>query len=322
MKIVCPDGDQVRRDMLEKKWVEQFQVNGGLTWYNDRPESTQEYLRRVEDAEGVLLFWGFPLEVMARCHNLKIVSYVGTGAARYIDLEAATEMGITVCNVPTYCDNAVAEHTFALMLGLARQINSLEGSLRQGDWPQPLVMELKGKVLGLLGLGSIGRKVAALANAFEMKVICWTKHPSPERAKEAGVEFVSFNQLFSEADIVSLHLTHSTETEGIVGKNELALMKPGSLLINTARGELVDTSALVAALKLGSISGAGLDVFASEPLPAGHSLTKLDNVILSPHVAFNTPEAIKKSIELALENFIQFEKGEPVNVVNEWPQNL
>ena len=316
MKIVCPDGDQIRRDMLEPEWLEQFGVNGGLTWYNDRPESTEEYLRRVEEAEGVLLFWQFPLEVMARCRNLKIVSYVGTGAARYIDLEAAAKMGITVCNVPTYCDNAVAEHTFALMLGLARQINSLDQAVRQGHWPQPLVMELKGKVLGLLGLGSIGRKVAALGNAFEMKVICWTLNPSPERAGEAGVEFVSFNQLFGRADIVSIHLTHAAETEGIVGKNEFALMKPGSLIINTARGELIDTGALVEALQQGSIAGAGLDVFANEPLPAGHSLTKLDNVILSPHVAFNTPEAIKYSIELALNNFTRYEKGEPVNVVN------
>lgn len=316
MKIVCPDGDPRDKEMLDPEKLEKLQQTGSFTWYEGKPNTTEELISRVQDAEGVMVMWDFPKEAMLRCENVKIICYPGTGVNKYIDLETANKLDILVCNVPNYGANAIAEHTIALMFGLARKITFLDRDIRNGKWSHPFLMELRNKVIGLLGLGSIGTRVAKLANALEMKVICWTRNPSPQRACETGVEFVSFTDLFRKADIVSIHLHHNTETERIIGKKELDLMKKGSFIINTSRGEVIDTNALIYALENKNIAGAALDVFDEEPLPAGHILTKLTNVILTPHIAYNTPETTKNILDISLDNFIQYQKGLPVNAVN------
>jgi len=184
--------------------------------------------------------------------------------------------------------------------------------MRRGGWPRGEVTLLHGKILGIIGLGAIGRQFARLGAGVGMRVIAWTMHPNPA----LGFELVSLDTLLTTADVVSLHLRLSPESRGFIGERQFPMMKPSAIFINTARGGLVDEQALIAALSAQSIAGAGLDVFDTEPLPQGHPLTRLDNVVLTPHAAGIAPEVLEAGLALAVENVWNYLNGTPTNVVS------
>jgi D-3-phosphoglycerate dehydrogenase / 2-oxoglutarate reductase len=236
-------------------------------------------------------------EELARLPALRHIVFLGTGAASYVDLAAAQEHGVAVHVIPGYGNRAVAEHTLALILACARQVATMDRAIRAGGFPSLPGMELGGKTLGLVGLGDIGREVARLGDALGMRVIAWTRSGD---ARGAPVEPCALDDVFARADVVSLHVALTDATRGIVDARRLAAMKPGSLLINTARGAIVDEAALVEALRRGTPAAAGIDVFSDEPPPADHPLRALENVVLTGHAAFRTPEASQRLIERAL----------------------
>ncbi len=237
-------------------------------------------------------------EDLARAPRLKHIVFLGTGASSYVDLDAAASRGIAVHVVPGYGSRAVAEHTLALIFACARQVPRMDRKIRAGGFPSLTGMELQGKRLGLVGLGDIGAEVARLGAALGMTTIGWTRSGD---ARGAPVTLGALDDVFREADIVSLHVALTTETRGLVDSRRLALMKPGSLFINTARGAIVDEAALVAALRRGQPAAAGLDVFVDEPPAPDHPLRGLDNVVLTGHAAFRTPEASHRLVARTFE---------------------
>jgi len=314
--IVYPDASEGIEEILAGHRRESLEKLGDLTIFYDAPVDHQEFLRRVDGAHALLVGWALPVDVMTQTPTLEILSFTGIGASNFIDLPAAAAQGITVCNCPGYADNTVAEHTLALLLAAARHLPQLDAELRGGRWNQSLDgMELRGKKLGLVGFGGIGRRVFKLARAFGMTVKVWTRNPSEARAREHDVEFVSLDKLLQTSDVISLHVALTDDTIDLIDAGRIKQMKPGSILINTARGEVVEETALVDALRDGHLKAAGLDVYQQDPLPVEHPLLKLDNVVLSPHVAYNTPEAGDAICEIAVENIVKFYEGNPINVV-------
>jgi D-3-phosphoglycerate dehydrogenase / 2-oxoglutarate reductase len=228
-----------------------------------------------------------PTEVARRCNGLKHVVFLGTGARSYMNPEELAELGIEVHLIKGYGDTAVAECAIALMWAAARGIAQMDREMRAGNWLREDGMQLTGKTLGLIGFGGIAAEVARIALGSGMRVIAWNRSPK----SFPGVDFVTLEQLLAESQVVSLHLLLNDETRGFLSRERIAAMKPGAILVNTARAAMVDEAAMIDALESGHIRHAGLDVFNTEPLPADHPLTKLPNVTLSAHSAFRTPEA-------------------------------
>ncbi len=238
-----------------------------------------------------------PTEAMRQCPDVRHVVFLGTGARSYMDPEALAALGITVHTIKGYGDVAVAEHAVALMFAAARGLAVMDRQMRAGAWQRMEGMELRGKTLGLIGFGGIGAEVARIAQGIGMQVIAWNR----TAREEAGVAFVDVETLLAESHVVSLHLLLTDETRGFLDATRLAQMRPGAILVNTARGAVVDTAAMVASLRAGHLGHAALDVFDEEPLPAGDVLTTLENVTLSAHSAFRTPEASETLIRRALD---------------------
>lgn len=238
-----------------------------------------------------------PTETVARCPDVRHVIFLGTGARSYMDPEALAGLGVTVHTIKGYGDVAVAEHTIALMFAAARDLAAMDRAVRQGGWPRTDGVQLYGKRLGLLGYGGIAAEVARIARGIGMEVVAWNR---TERHAE-GMRFVDLETLLATSDVVSVHLLLADETRGLLGADHLARLKPGAILVNTARGAIVDETALVAALQTGKLAHAALDVFAEEPLSAGHALTRLPNVTLTAHSAFRTPEAAATLMRRALD---------------------
>ncbi len=288
-----------------------------IAYHDSLPDSDGELIARINDAEAVINIRSsidFTDAVFAACPDLRIVSLWGTGTD-HVELEAAVRHGVTVTNTPGVSAVAMAEHTLALMLAAARRIPEVDAETKAGDWPRGFVTQLHGKTLGLIGLGAIGRQAARIAKGIGMKVISWTMHPDPELARELGVELVELEDLYRTSDVVSLHLRQSPETMGFVGQREFAWMKPTAIFINTARGPIVDEAALIETLQQNRIAAAGLDVFDVEPVPDGHPLTKLSNVVLTPHSGGVTREALEAGLKLSIDNVFDFFDGRPANVV-------
>jgi D-3-phosphoglycerate dehydrogenase len=288
---------------------------GEVDIYTNKAETREALITRIKASEAIInirAYTHLDREVLTCCSKLRLISIWGTGTDN-IDLEAARELGITVTNTPGANALAVAEHTIALLLALARQIPYLDHEIRQGNWPRGEMVQLNNKVLGLFGLGAIGKYVARMAKGFGMDVIAWTFHPSAARAKESGVRFVSKEELLINADVVSLHLRLSDETREFLKKEDFDLMKPTAFLVNTARGGLVETDALYDALQSKKIAGAALDVFDQEPLPAGDILATLPNVVMTPHNAGMTPEAIINGLMMTVENVEAFLTGREID---------
>jgi D-3-phosphoglycerate dehydrogenase / 2-oxoglutarate reductase len=247
-----------------------------------------------------------PTDVARRCTGLKHVVFLGTGARSYMNPEELAELGIAVHLIKGYGDTAVAECAIALMWAAARGIAAMDREMRAGNWLREDGMQLTGKTLGLIGFGGIATEVARIARGSGMRVIAWNRSP---KKKTAGVEFVEYEELLTESDVVSLHLLLNDETRGFVSRACIEAMKPGVILVNTARGALVDEEAMIEALKSGHIRHAGLDVFNVEPLPVDHPLTKLPNVTLSAHSAFRTPEASENLMSAAWVHCRRIAKG-------------
>jgi len=228
-----------------------------------------------------------PTELVAQCPALKHIVFLGTGASSYMDVPSLNALGVTVHTIKGYGDVAVAEHTMALMFACARELARMDRDTRSGRWVPREGTQLHGKTLGIVGLGGIGREVARIARGIGMEVIAWNRTMRPD----AGVPLVDLDTLLARADVVSLNLALNDETRGIIDARRIAQMKPGVILINTARGALVDETALIEGLSNGQIGRAGLDVFHAEPLAKDHPLARLDNVTLSSHAAFRTLEA-------------------------------
>lgn len=228
-----------------------------------------------------------PTELMAGCPSLRHVVFMGTGAASYMNIAELAALNIKVHIFGGYGDTAVAEHTIALMLAAARDLARMDREVRRGVWTPRGGVQLLGKTLGVVGLGGIGREVARIAAGLGMEVIAWNRTPRAD----APVPLVALDTLLTRADVVSMNLVLGDETRGFLDAARIARMKPGVILINTARGALVDEAALLAALGSGHIRHAGLDVFHAEPLKADHPLARLDNVTLTAHCAFRTVEA-------------------------------
>ncbi len=238
-----------------------------------------------------------PTAVMRRCTGLRHVIFLGTGARSYMNPGELAEAGITVHTIKGYGDTAVAEHAIALMWAAARGVATMDGGMRRGAWLRTEGMQLTGKTLGLLGYGGIAAEVARIAHGSGMRVLAWNRTPK----SADGVTFVDLDTLLAESDVLSIHLLLTDETRGFLGADRLARLRRGALLVNTARGALVDEAAMVAALRTGRIGHAALDVFDVEPLPAGQVLTTLPNVTLTAHSAFRTPEASENLLRRALD---------------------
>lgn len=240
-----------------------------------------------------------PRAVARACGGLRHVVFLGTGARSYMDPEAlAAECGITVHTIKGYGDTAVAECAFALMWAAARGLPEMDRAMRAGTWLRREAVQLTGKTVGLVGFGGIAAEMARLCRGIGMRVLAWNRTPKAH----PDVTFVPLERLLAESDVVSLHLLLTDETRGFLSAARIAAMKPGVLLINTARGALIDEAALVEALRSGHVAQAGLDVFTVEPLPADHPLVSLPTVTLSAHSAFRTPEASDNLIGAALDH--------------------
>jgi D-3-phosphoglycerate dehydrogenase / 2-oxoglutarate reductase len=236
-----------------------------------------------------------PTELVAQCPQLKHIVFLGTGAASYMNVDELKSRGVNVHTIKGYGDTAVAEHTIALMFAAARDVARMDREVRGGIWTPQEGVQLFGKTLGVIGLGGIGSEVARMGKGLGMDVIGWN------RTRRAGVTLVDIETLLAKSDIVSLNLVLNDETRGFLSKERIARMKPGAILVNTARGALVDEAALLDALKSGHIRHAGLDVFHAEPLKADHPLTKLPNVTLTSHAAFRTMEASMTLLRRAID---------------------
>lgn len=239
-----------------------------------------------------------PVDVAARCAGLRHVVFLGTGARSYMDPEALAARGIAVHTIKGYGDTAVAECAIALMWSAAKGFARMDREMRGGNWLRLDGMQLTGKTLGLVGFGGIAAEVARIALGSGMRVLAWNRTPKTA----PGVTFATLDALLAESHVVSLHLLLTDETRGFLGRERIAAMRPGAILINTARGAVVDEAAMIAALESGQLGHAGLDVFTTEPLPADHPLTRLPNVTLSAHSAFRTPEASDNLLGAALDH--------------------
>lgn len=236
-----------------------------------------------------------PTALVQRCGGLKHVVFLGTGAASYMHIDGLAERGIRVHTIKGYGDTAVAEHTVALMLAACRDVARMDREARAGIWSPREGVQLAGKTLGVIGLGGIGREVARIGRGLGMQVIAWNRTPRP------GEPSVALDELLARADVISLHLALNDETRGFLGPAQLARLKPGVILVNTARGALIDETALLDALRSGRVRHAGLDVFDAEPLRPDHPLAAMDNVTITAHAGFRTLEASMTLLRRAID---------------------
>jgi D-3-phosphoglycerate dehydrogenase len=274
--------------------------------HRDPDLTSDQYPKVLDGAEiAIVDHTALPTEIARKCTGLKHVVFLGTGARSYMNPEELAELGIEVHLIKGYGDTAVAESAVALMWASARVLAQMDREMRGGNWLREDGMQLTGKTLGLIGFGGIAAEVARIALGSGMRVIAWNRTPK----KHGGVEFVDLNTLLVASHVVSLHLLLNDETRGFLSRQRIAAMRPGVILVNTARGAIVDEAAMIEALKSGHIRHAGLDVFNIEPLPADHPLTKLPNVTLSAHSAFRTPEASENLIHAAQEHCRRIARG-------------
>lgn len=296
-------------------------------WDRYQPPPYEALVEKAKEVDALasMLSDRIDCNLLQQAKRLRIVAQYAVGYDN-IDVACATRLGIYVTNTPDVLTEATAELTWALILAVARRIVEADTSVRWGEWwrtrtgwhPHMMLgVELKGKTLGIIGLGRIGSRVAEIGKAFGMKIIYYSRSRNEELEKRLGAEYRDIDTLLQEADIVSIHVPLTKETYHLINEERLRKMKRTAILINTARGAVVDTNALVKALAEGWIAGAGLDVFEQEPLPPNHPLTAFKNVVLAPHIGSATYEARHAMAELVAENLIAFYEGrEPPTLVN------
>jgi phosphoglycerate dehydrogenase-like enzyme len=314
--IVVPD--DFPSVFAESQAHERARHLGPVQVYSERgADDERELIRRIGDARvaiNIRAHARFSEAVFVACPALKLVSVWGTGTDN-IDLNAAGMRGVTVCNTPGINAFAVAEHALTLMLAVARKITILDSEMRKGRWPREMLTQLLGKTLGVLGMGTIGARVAALGRGIGMEVLGWSARGDDAHVRAAGARPATKEDILRTADVISLHTRLGPDTRGLIGKKEFALMKPTAILVNTGRGALVERDALLAALKERRIMGAGLDVFHQEPIAPEDPLLALPNVVCSPHNAGQTPEVIRDGLLAAVENVEHYLRGKPTNLI-------
>jgi D-3-phosphoglycerate dehydrogenase len=313
--IVIPGDDPPQ--LQGSPHLQRLKCHGEVILHVDRPPTVEDQVRRAGNAVCLINSRGavkWPGAVLRRLPRLKMITACGIGTDA-IDLGAARELGIVVCNLPGQTAPIVAEHALGLMLAVARRAWFHTNELKSGRWTSRDNVYLRGKTLGLVGAGSIAAELARLGTAIGMEVLAWTFHPSPERAARLGVTFVSLEELLSRSDVVSLHVKLTDESRGLIGAEQIRRMKRGAMLINTARGPVVESKALAEALNSGQLGGAGIDVFDDEPVPAGHPLLACQQVVLTPHNADQTPEGTELLNAGVVDNVIAFLQGRPRNRV-------
>lgn len=320
MKIVVLDGYALNPGDLDWQGFEAF---GEVTVY-DRTSFTdkQEIIDRIGEAEAILTN-KTPIdeEILSAVPKLKYIGVVATGY-NVVDVAAARKRNIPVTNIPSYGTDAVAQFTFALLLEIANQVGVRNASVQQGEWQRSTdftyqktpLMELRGKTIGLIGYGEIAQATATIAHAFNMKVIYWNHRP--KKAQEDWAKQVSIEELYQQADIISLHVPQTSETEKMINQKTIARMKEGVILLNTARGGLLDEAAVADALNRGQIFAAGVDVVSKEPMTKDNPLMSAKNCIITPHIAWRPLETRERLMEIAVDNFAAYLAGKEKNVVN------
>ncbi len=273
-----------------------------------RPLKEDELIPLLKDCDGYIAGLDFITEkVLKSCEKLKVISRYGAGYDR-VDIEAAREKGVLVTNTPGVNAEAVGELAFSLILSVARKIPYLNQSTREGQWVRSTGMELKGKTIGIMGLGAIGKVVARCAQGFEMKVIAYDPFINEDYCASHQIGVCTFDEVIEQADVISLHLPLNDSTKHLIGEEAIGRMKPGAILINTSRGGIIDEDAAYQALKSGKLGGLGLDAFEVEP-PAGSLLFEFDNVVVTPHTGAHTREATDNMANASIQNLIDVLSG-------------
>jgi len=315
MRIVFPEGSgcvQRPEDLAHVKRL------GAVDYYDTPPKNKEDLIQRLQDAEVVFLDYSvMDAEVIAACPKLKFICFFGIGYGNCIDVAAATKHGVIVSYTPGYGATAVAEYTLGMLLSLTRHIAASSYSMRHGEWLSAKFqgVDLKGKTLGLVGLGPIGADMARLGAGIGMRLLAWTRNATPDRAVH-GLRFVPLEELFATADVVSIHVSLTLQTERLVSRALLEKMKPSAYFVNTSRAKIVDTQALGELLSQGKIAGAALDVHDEEPAPMNYLFAALPNVLVTPHIAYNSKEAGENMLRIAYATLDAFLKGEKLHVVN------
>ncbi|MEE2617633.1 MAG: NAD(P)-dependent oxidoreductase [Candidatus Poribacteria bacterium] len=316
LKIVVPGDDPPQ--IQSSPHLERLAPYGDVVLYTDRPITSAEKVNRAKEADILInsrgmVNWTTP--VLRQLPKLQMITTCSIGTDM-IDLQVAKELGVVVCNQPGRTAPVVAEHAFGLMFALAKRTAFHTAEIKAGRWNRIDNIFLRNKILGIVGTGNTGSEMIKLGQAIGMDVIAWTFHPSQEKADRLGIQYVSFEQLLQTADVISLHVKLTDESRHLIDKQELELMKQGALLINCARGEVVQTDALVEALDAGRLSGAGIDVYDQEPPPSDYPLLTCKQVILTPHCADMTPEGVDLLNQGAVNNIIAYLEGHPENIVS------
>ena len=316
LKIVVPGDDPPQ--IQSSPHLERLAPYGDVVLYTDRPITSAEKVNRAKEADILInsrgmVNWTTP--VLRQLPKLQMITTCSIGTDM-IDLQVAKELGVVVCNQPGRTAPVVAEHAFGLMFALAKRTAFHTAETKAGRWNRIDNIFLRNKILGIVGTGNTGSEMIKLGQAIGMDVIAWTFHPSQEKADRLGIQYVSFEQLLQTADVISLHVKLTDESRHLIDKQELELMKQGALLINCARGEVVQTSALVEALDAGHLGGAGIDVYDQEPPPPDYPLLACKQVILTPHCADMTPEGVDLLNQGAVNNIIAYLEGHPENIVS------
>lgn len=311
---VIDDWQDVARDVVDWSVLESI---AEVTFVHDYPADNATLAERLGQYEVICVMrerTRFDADLLGRLPNLKLLVTGGMRNAA-LDMPAAAALGIKVCGTDSY-KHAAPELTWALIMAATRDLVKDANALRAGHWQQGLGGDLHGKTLGILGLGSIGQRVAQFGQVFGMRVIAWSENLTAERAEQAGVTYVSKQQLFEQADVLSVHLVLSERSRGLVDAQALEWMKPSALLVNTARGPIVDEAALIKALQKRRIAGAALDVFEQEPLPALHPFRTLDNVLATPHVGYVSRQNYEQFFRQMIEDIQGWATGEQVRLLN------
>jgi phosphoglycerate dehydrogenase-like enzyme len=284
--------------------------------YTEKFASEADFARELKDVQAIIAIrerTRFSASLLQSLPALELIAQTGNHAY-HVDMGAATAAGVVVALAPG--DNSVTELTFGLIIAVMRRIPQSDAAMRRGEWPLVLGYVMKGKTLGILGMGKIGVEVAAIGRAFGMKVIAWGPTLTAERAAKSGAEYLPLDDVMQKSDVVSIHLKLSDQSKGLIDERRLRLMKPTSYLVNTARGAIVDEPALARILEQKAIAGAALDVFVEEPLPKTSPLARLDNVVLAPHLGWPTDASFLKFAENAVENVLSYMDGKLVRAIN------
>lgn len=316
MKIVLLEPLAISKDVLNELSLNLLNMGHEFISYDKVEKDVEVLKKRVKDAD-ILIIANNPLsgEVIRAANNLKYIAIAFTGYD-HIDLEVCKERGIRVSNAQGYATEAVAELTLSMIISLLRNIIPCNEVVKKEGTKEGLVgNELNKKTVGIVGTGAIGLRTAELLKVFNCKLLGYSRSESP-RAKELGIEYVSLEELLTKSDIISLHLPLNAKTKGIISKEKIALMKKDAILINTARGPILDSTSLAQALNEGNIAGAGIDVFEIEPpIPSNHPLLNAKNIIVTPHVAFATEESMIKRANIVFDNVYSWIKGKEKNII-------